>query len=309
MQLSSNDHVKLAKITIEKFRQFKGVEFEISENITLIAGQNGTSKSTLLGMICQPFSFGVHQGKTAGSPDKSKYTDIYHGINLAEHQDLTGNPFFYDCQHVFRLSRKHDANPKDYKYYLHLSGNCINTDSPVFAKGLLVRAQKRKNRGIERIRFVAGPGVSQEAGEGNFPHPVIYLGLNRLWPLALIDKLDVKATSDISDVDKKWYIKNYNDILILEEDENTTEFLKTHRGPKNDYIGTSSHYYNSESSSAGQDNLGQILTAILSFRRLKKRLGKKYQGGLLAIDELDATFHSASQKRVVEMLVERKYSG
>ncbi len=305
MNPAKNDHVKIDKISIEQFRHFEDVEFEIGKNITLIAGQNGTSKSTLLGMLCQPFSFGVHQGKTAGSPDNSKYTSNYHEINLAKYRDITDSPFFYNCEDVFRLSRKHDTSPKKYSYYLHLSGNCINTNSPVFEDGILVRATKRKDKsGKERIRFVAGPGARQEAGEGNFPHPVIYLGLNRLWPLALLKKLDVKDDPEITDEDKEWYIKKYNEILILDEHDNTTEFLKTGTGTKEDFIGTSSSDYNSESCSAGQDNLGQILTSILSFRYLKSKLGDKYQGGILLIDELDATFHSVAQIEVIKTLIE-----
>lgn len=300
MNSTENKYVKIDKISIEKFRHFENVEFEIGKKITLIAGQNGTSKSTLLGMLCQPFSFGVHQGKTAGSPDKSSYTNNYHGINLAEHQDITGSAFYYDCEDVFRLSKKHDTLSKKYSYRLHLSGNCINKDSPVFENGILVRTIKRK----DRIRFVAGPGASHEIGEGNFPHPVIYLGLNRLWPLALLNKIDVTETPDIAKEDKEWYINKYNEILILEEHENKTEFLKTGKSPKEDFIGTSSEDYNSESCSAGQDNLGQILTSILSFRHLKSKLGDKYLGGLLLIDELDATFHAKAQSKLIETLNE-----
>jgi len=305
MNPAENDHVKIDKISIKQFRRFKNVEFEIGKNITLIVGQNGISKSTLLGMLCQPFSFGVHQGPTAGAQDNSSYSDNYHGINLAQYKEINGSKFYYDCEDVFRLSRKHDTSDKTYSYRLHLSGNCINRESLIFEDGLLVRAAKRKDKwGKERIRFVAGPGVRQEAGEGNFPHPVIYMGLDRLWPLALLKKLDVKDIPEITDKDKEWYIKKYNEILILDESDNTTEFLETGKGPKEDFIGTSSSDYNSESCSAGQDNLGQILTSILSFRHLKSKLGDKYQGGVLLIDEIDATFHAVAQIEVINTLIE-----
>ena len=59
--------------------------------------------------------------------------------------------------------------------------------------------------------------------------------------------------------------------------------------------------YDGESCSAGQDNVGRILTALLSFRRLKEKLGEKYRGGLLLIDEFDATLHPASQIKLVEL--------
>ena len=64
-------------------------------------------------MLSQPFSFGVIRGKTAGHPDNSRYTDNYHGINLADFKDLTGNPYNYDCEDVFRLSNVHDTIEKD----------------------------------------------------------------------------------------------------------------------------------------------------------------------------------------------------
>ncbi|PTT29272.1 AAA family ATPase, partial [Aeromonas sp. HMWF017] len=44
------------KIKIEKFRGFENVEFSLGENLTLIAGQNGTQKSTLLGILTQTFT-------------------------------------------------------------------------------------------------------------------------------------------------------------------------------------------------------------------------------------------------------------
>ena len=44
------------KISIKNFRGFKGVEFELGSHLTVISGQNGTQKTTILGMLSQPFS-------------------------------------------------------------------------------------------------------------------------------------------------------------------------------------------------------------------------------------------------------------
>ncbi len=46
----------IKSVHIEKFRGFEDVEFELGKKVTAIAGQNGTQKSTLLGIIAQPFS-------------------------------------------------------------------------------------------------------------------------------------------------------------------------------------------------------------------------------------------------------------
>lgn len=304
----SNNGVKINKISIEKFRRFHNIEFNIGSCVTLIAGQNGTNKSTLLGMLSQPFSFGVIRGKTAGHPDNSRYTDNYHGINLADFKDLTGNPYNYDCEVVFRLSNVHDTIEKRYLYRLHLSANCITSKSPIYNEGLLVRAQLRpdKDKKRNRIRFVAGPGASSEAGEGNFPHPVIYFGLNRHWPLALIKGMDTGSHKEIDGSDEEWYLDNYKQILLLGEDSNKAEFITTDKSIKNkkDFVGISGKDYNSESFSAGQDNLAQILTAILSFKRLKAKLGDKYQGGLILIDEIDSTLHADAQAELLKILCE-----
>lgn len=298
----SNKGIKVTKISIEKFRRFHEVGFDIGHCVTLIAGQNATSKSTLLGMLCQPFSFGAKQGKKSRLKDNSKYTDNYHGINLAEHKDLTGNAFLYDCEDVFRLSNVHDTIPNKYSYRLRLSGNCITKDSPIYEGGLLVRAQHRPDK--KRIRFVAGPKASSEAGEGNFPHPVIYFGLNRLWPLALIKGMKTVKHPEIDDSDNEWYIEKYKQILLLDEDTNKAEFITADKSTKKDFVGVSGKDYNSESFSAGQDNLGQILTAVLSFKRLKSKLGDKYQGGMILIDEIDSTLHPDAQLQLMKILCE-----
>ena len=48
--------MKITKVYIEKFRGFHQQEFQVGSQITAIAGQNGTQKSTLLGMIPQVFT-------------------------------------------------------------------------------------------------------------------------------------------------------------------------------------------------------------------------------------------------------------
>ena len=45
--------------------------------------------------------------------------------------------------------------------------------------------------------------------------------------------------------------------------------------------------YNHLGNSAGQDDLGQIITALISFKRLQKELGPNYQGWIILIDELE----------------------
>ena len=293
-----NEVAKVDGFEISEFRLFHATSLQFGPHVTLIAGQNGTAKSTLLGMLAQPFSFGVVRGRTAGDSDHSKYTKNYHGHKLQEFRDLAGKPFMYDCYDVFRLSENYDFG-KEYEYktklilpandVINLPGNCLLTKS----------RDRKKGEKITGMRFVTGPGASHKPGEGNFPHPVIYLGLNRLWPLAATEKCTFSSDA-ISAKDRKWYVSKYNEILCLDENNNSAKFMDTRE--KKRFITPESGDYDGESCSAGQDNLSQLLTAILSFRGLKENLGDKYHGGLFLVDELDATLHAFSQDKLLELL-------
>jgi len=203
----------------------------------------------------------------------------------------------YDCDNVFRLSKQYDTKNKTYQYKTVLADIVASKHSPLVDNTLFTRNRSRPT--AKGVRFVTGPGPSHKLGEGNFPHPVIYLGLNRLWPLA--ETKNCTFTGDVlSDKDKEWYVQKYNEVLCLDEPGNSAQFMDTRE--KRKFITPESIDYDGESCSAGQDNLGQLLTAILSFRSLKREFGTRYRGGMLLIDELDATLHAKAQDKLLELL-------
>ncbi|PTS76051.1 hypothetical protein DBR07_13405, partial [Aeromonas sp. HMWF036] len=51
------------------------------------------------------------------------------------------------------------------------------------------------------------------------------------------------------------------------------------------------------------DNVGRILLSIISFQRLKDKYPDDYKGGILAIDEIDATLYPASQVKMLDSLI------
>ncbi len=300
MTEQTNTPILITKIQIENFRQMHDLSLEIGQHITLIAGQNGTAKSTILGMLCQPFSFGTSRGSSANTPDKSAYTDIYHGINLNAFQNILGKRYASDCHHVFRLSRKYDSNKK-YSYKVFLEGDALNDDPPIIDEGLLVKQRESKGRDI---RFVTGPGASHQKGEGNFPHPVIYLGLDRLFPLAQCKKVEGGNLETLTAKEEQWFTQKYAQVLLESETSDSLEHARIEGQTKNNFLHPVNHDFNTESCSAGQDNIGQILSAIISFRDLKKQLGRDiYQGGLLVIDEIDATLHPVACEKLLDLLI------
>ncbi len=58
----------IKKVHISKFRGFANAEFEMGDQITVIAGQNGTQKTTLLGILSQTFSLRGHKTMNTAKP-------------------------------------------------------------------------------------------------------------------------------------------------------------------------------------------------------------------------------------------------
>lgn len=274
---------KLKSLTIEKFRRFQNnATIEIGDKLTLIVGQNATSKSTLLGMICQPFEF---------TSEFKVYTQAYDEINKKDIHTISGKFFQSDFSDVFRMSLiNDDPETKQYIYNINYEADGTNNS-------LVVKSEKRTDQKSNNVRFVVGK--TRKKGEGNYPHPVIYLGLNRLYPLANSKKINIDDQYNLSNEEKLFYSKWQKEITILNENI-YPEYIST---DTKDFLGCKTDEYDAETNSAGQDNLGQIITAILSFKRLKEILKENYKGGILLIDELDASLHILAQEKLVKFLI------
>ena len=127
----------------------------------------------------------------------------------------------------------------------------------------------------------------------NFTHPVIFLSLKRLYPIADRDY-------EISDFD---YLQEHKqDFIGL-----TNELLNRRSSHATGTGGTISsavahgENYDQESVSAGEDNAGQIILALMSFRKLKEEY-LDYKGGLLLIDEADAGLFPTAQVNLLKIL-------
>ena len=290
---------KITQLHIKHFRGFENQKLDVGDAVTIIFGKNGTSKSTLLGMIAQPFYF--------SSKKQTKYTSDYGADNggVINAVQINGKPFEAKYSDIFRMSETDEqahGNQK-YEYYLKIIGKNVRFAEPLsgHSEMLLVQSQfSQETSQKKRFRLVGG-GTSHYRGTGNFPHPVIYLGLSRLYPMAL-SNLDENKEIHISDDEKAWFDEQYRTVLSLPElhGQLSTSFPKQVNKPP--YLLPNARECNYKSVSAGQDNTGQIISAILSFRRLKKQMGQDYKGGLLLIDELGATLHPSAQKNILRFL-------
>lgn len=260
--------MKIKKIYIKKFRGFKDVTFELGENLTAISGQNGTQKTTSLGILTQTFSL--------------KKSNLMH-----DEKPLSGGNFISAFSEKFKLSEDKDK-PKEHEWTLYLDSH----KEPFTIQSI---PRNNKNNGI---RF--WKKGSKEEGSGYLQLPVIFLSLNRLIPIGEDKSIDI-GEIDLNLEEKKFCEHYHKKILLLQDDFKYTSYLES---KNKNTLGVNTNNYDWKQNSSGQDNIGKILLAIVSFMRLKNKYKSEYEGGILAIDEIEATLYPASQEKLVEFLSE-----
>jgi predicted ATPase len=262
---------QLKKLIIENFRALNSVEVEFGDCITLICGKNGTSKSSILGITAQIFSF-----------DKDYEKDV-----SLSFQQIAGGPFKSKYSEHFRISDKFDV-PGSMTVNIGLLDGY--TGQSATAK-LELMTREGSPRPVVRNNSTAS-GSSNKSR--NFTHPVIFLSLKRLYPIA--DRKNYKV------IDHAYLKKNEGEFIAL-----TNELLNRSSSQATGTGGTigsavaHGENYDQESVSAGEDNAGQIILALMSFHKLKEEY-TDYKGGLLLIDEADAGLFPTAQVNLLKML-------
>lgn len=265
---------RINNINIKCFRGLKDVQVDIGTQITLICGKNGTSKSSILGIAAQAFSF-----------NKDYWKDM-----ALDYKTITGAPFKSMPSEHFRFSEKFDSSGSmDVEFSIY-DGYSNKVATPSLK---LYRYRDRKTvrpiiRGNDTV-----PGINKSR---NLTHPVIYLSLNRLTPITF---------RDYSVIDLEYLRKRRSEFLRLSNwllNKETTSITAT-SGTIESAV-AHGDYYDHDSVSAGEDNCGQIVQAILSFQKLKEEYAD-YKGGLLLIDEADAGLFPAAQIELINILQEK----
>lgn len=261
---------RIKKLNIEKFRSLNNVEINFGDQITVICGKNGTSKSSILGIAAQIFSF---------SKDYVKDEEI-------KFRQIAGAAFKSQYSDHFRISEKFDQ-PGSMKVNVELhdgyTGQNATAVLELMKRGKLPRPVVRNNSTVNK----------EKNSSRNFTHPVIFLSLKRLYPI---------ADRDYKVIDFEYLNKNKRQFIGL-----TNELLNRQSSLATGTEGTISsavahgENYDQESVSAGEDNAGQIILALMSFRKLKEEYSD-YKGGLLLIDEADAGLFPTAQINLLKIL-------
>lgn len=253
--------MKISKLNITQFRHLNNLTFNLGSTITVIAGGNGTGKTSLLGLIGHIFRFGNNPRNLFNERFETKYSSVF---RFSSNHDITGN----------------------YQYKLTFTDNSEK------------EGQLRITNENGRIRHRIDVGGRVRHG-GKLTKPVIFLSLKRLLPLAQENERNIQiGLQTLTTAQTTEYANLYNEIFSTTETINPSH---TKSNNKNSFSPTTATF-DAHGISAGQDNIGHVILALLSFRQLKEN-DQNYVDGLLLIDEIDATLYPAAQKNLLKVLL------
>ena len=270
----------ISSIKVEKFRAMNNEELQIGTYLTAIAGRNATMKSTLLGMLGQPFS-------------------ISKGCSLYGEKTIEGYNFRSQFREKFKLSSHDLAGEHIWTLNLRNGGFYNGKDF------ISIKSSLRKAKGhTDSIRFINSEG--KQSGMGYIQLPVVYLSLSRLFPIGESGKTHT-LSGGITAEEQILFVDWYKQILSVAKLPNPSAEVEI-KDTKHVFAGVCDDVHDVATNSAGESNIGRILLAILSFKRLKEKYTKDYKAGILLIDELDATLFGFAQTKIIDFLYEKAKS-
>jgi len=268
-----------SKLHISNFRQFKEHTVQLGNYITIFVGANGTGKSTILGLLG-------------------------HCAELKKEEGVPLNRSFFraDFSHSFKASKAYQRTG-----YI---GKVINSlDNEI---SMRVTWPKDGDKTSDRFRIVCEHLIDGKKFSRKWSIPVLYMGLSRLYPIGESQDVKITSATSLTDEEFKEFEKQYKHLLHM-EDITIRNIDSVKKDVQHEGVAITTENYDHLSNSAGQDNIGQILLALFSFKKLKKKFeaeGKPWKGGLLLIDELDATLHSFAQRKLLKLFMkEAKKTG
>lgn len=293
----------ISKLDIKNFRAFEGeYSFEFVKGVNCLSGHNATGKSTILAILSNCGELKKKDGEQLnGKAFRGEYSQLIKGdvnkdktgdvcklyfADLPKFNEDKSNPFVKELS--FRATYQNGKMTKRVEKLIDLDKNLYE----ITKKDIILNN--------ERYRLIPKKIKNIRETEKKLNWPIIYLGLSRLFPVGESESL----TQTLIKTEYDEEISNkHREILSSKDDYLSLVNVDTDVTQKRG-VGFDTEKYSYKANSSGQDNLGQILLAVYSFENLKKTY-EYYSGGLLLIDELDATLHPAAQNRLLDFLVNK----
>lgn len=270
-------------IHIHKFRMFEDQEFHLGKNITVVSGRNGTMKSTVMGLLAQPYR--------------------------SEEKNLQGKKMETKFSDVFKLSAEKDQDDYLYDIMLNINDN-LSLKEPI---PLYFQPGNPNSKTSQKDRHRLVPS-GRSKGDGYFTLPSVYINLKRLFPLTESNELrneKVKYTKK-----EEQFISNFFEKVLLRSDFNSFEkYNADDSGVNKRPYGPSNSFYDVHSISSGEDNLSTFVDVLIAFVRIYEENQKQSKNsnrltGLFSIDEFEASLHPVAQLNLFQFLLDwsKKYN-
>lgn len=272
----------IQSIDIKQYKKLNNLKISAEKGLNAISGTNGTCKTSLLYMISNSFQKVVRTANWVIDPNS---LIIINSVNDAV------NP------KIETLSR----GDKKYNDPAHGIQGTLYT---VNYWGRTPLNFRRHNSSVNE-RYAIKPYYTK-ATQDKLPYaPVIYLGLSRLVPFGEFrDDQSLERIKKGLPEDYKSELANlYKDFTSYQISE--TAFLKMGDVKTRAEFETDTEGIDSNTISAGEDNLYIILLALVSLHYYYDSINSSNDvESILLVDELDATLHPAFQIKLLKILKE-----
>lgn len=270
----------------------------VGRKITIISGQNGIGKSSLMSLMAS----------CSGTNHSRMLTNGNGNNNFNKFQ-----PYFSE---FFRIDKEKE-NYKEYSFFVDF----VTDEKFEFTKKvsfsdykdrgirLIPRTQKLDNKNLEESSKI----VSRNTGigrDGRIQMPTIYLSLSRILPVgeteiskAKFRRISNELKKELNNNYIEWYTRVLPQTISIDEkkDNEIDAFKKESTSSSRFYVDMKGN--SKITQSVGQDNLGAIISSLLEFKYLKET-DENYHGGIFYIDEIDSTLHPDAQLKLMELLDE-----
>lgn len=288
------NHIEFENDSWRKLHYVKRIDF--APRITVIAGLNGIGKSTLLGLCANCLGFTGKSG--VPGDDINSYFGSKFQANFDEIFALTEEDLNQKGRSIIYIKKK-DGSPIIKGCNVSKAKEKTNNDTKKPRLRVVARTMREDNGTWKNVG-------SEEGAAAKVPFPVLYLGMSRVWPIGESDEKDREVKNKLMDckedieyiheLTKNIISVDYSQKRGIEEVSVSGISRKKHNSLQPKWT------FPTLAISLGQGAVGTIVTALASFKMLKRKLGDEYPGGLLVIDELDAGLYPAAQIDLVKVL-------
>lgn len=281
----------IKKIHFNQYRKLKDLDIEFTKNINIISGTNGTCKTSILHLCSNAF-----QAPKKNYIANNKVITTINTINMLTNpkiETLTKGDKKYN-----NPAPNFDGPLFNITYFdgVNLDFRRHNTDSELSKHKryrIILKYPKNKKMSLKTLA-------------------TIYLGLPRLYPFGEIDDKEKTNNSiKIRNITNK-LPDEYQEELYKLYKELTGIYIKQAKNIKIENIKSRTDFdtdvegIDSNTISAGEDNIMIILTALVSLKYYYNNISNKDNEviSMLLIDELDATLHPEMQIKIFNKILE-----